>query len=138
MNNIAIELLGESVAEMVAEMSPTGSREICNPPPTETDQDYIVLVKEDFFGDFICELGSVDWETEGSEIFDEYDPARGPEWKSMRHGEVNIIATPDAQFYRRFVAATEFAKKLNLLEKADRITLFQAVLYGNPPAQVAA
>lgn len=26
------------------------------------------------------------------------------------------------------------AKRLNLLEKADRIALFQAALYGNPPS----
>lgn len=45
--------------------------------------------------------------------------------------------TPDERhhvlhdIYDRFIAATAVAKRLNLLDKADRIALFQAVLYAN-------
>lgn len=46
-------------------------------------------------------------------------------------GDVNLIVTQDNKFYDRFMAATSVAKRLNLLDKADRIALFQAVLYGN-------
>jgi hypothetical protein len=44
----------------------------------------------------------------------------------------NLIVTDDLEWHRRFVAATSIAKRLNLMAKADRIALFQAVLYGMP------
>jgi hypothetical protein len=44
---------------------------------------------------------------------------------------VNIIATSDAAWHEKFKLASDTAKVLNLLDKQDRITLFQAILYGN-------
>lgn len=43
----------------------------------------------------------------------------------------NLIITSSQVFHQRFLAASSVAKRLNLLEKSDRIALFQAVLYGN-------
>jgi len=45
--------------------------------------------------------------------------------------DLNLIVTDSPEFAKKFLAATSVAKKLNLLAKADRIALFQAVLYGN-------
>jgi hypothetical protein len=52
---------------------------------------------------------------------------------SLKHprDDVNLIATSDGDFFRRFLAATQVCIRLNLMNKEDRIALFQAVLYGN-------
>ena len=52
---------------------------------------------------------------------------------SLRRENKNLIVTADPEFYERFVGATTTAKALGLTRKADRITLFQALLYGNYP-----
>jgi hypothetical protein len=49
---------------------------------------------------------------------------------SLRSGDVNLIVTSDARFAARFLVATRLATQLNLLNKNDRVALFQAVLYG--------
>ncbi|MNF99067.1 hypothetical protein D3C84_819530 [compost metagenome] len=54
-------------------------------------------------------------------------------FQSFTLDDLNLIVTFDPEFYRRFMAATGVAKHLNLLDKQDRVTLFQAVLYGNGP-----
>ncbi|WP_181950862.1 hypothetical protein [Aurantiacibacter spongiae] len=53
-------------------------------------------------------------------------------FRSWRRGDLNIVTTTSSEFYDRFETATELAKRFNLLDKADRIALFQAVLYGVP------
>ncbi len=52
-------------------------------------------------------------------------------FESYTKGSINLIVTWDKKFHHRFLAATTVCKRLNLLDKADRIVLFQAVLYGN-------
>lgn len=99
----------------------TGSRVICNPPPTDTDDDYIILVN-----------GYYDWREllidEGwvSSSKEEY-PGAGDEFESFRKGEYNYIVTESPQFFSRYVLATAAAAALNLQDKADRIALFKAV-----------
>jgi len=52
-------------------------------------------------------------------------------FKSYRLDDVNLIVTRQKRFFRKFLAATYVAKVLNLTRKRDRVSLFQAVLYGN-------
>lgn len=109
-----------------------GSRVTCDPAPVNTDQDYLVLVGEDAIG-FIDKMTSYGFDVELGEGYAE-DALNGGEdnrFQSYRMDDVNLIATVDPDFYERFVAATSVARRFNLLEKADRIALFQAVLYGN-------
>jgi hypothetical protein len=108
-----------------------GSRVTCNPPPVGTDQDWLVHVAEDQYDKFAKALMDDGWEVGGSAIPIDVD-YRNPHEKfnSFTKGEDNIIATASAEFHRRFLSATATAKALNLLEKQDRIRLFQAVLYG--------
>jgi hypothetical protein len=117
-------------------MCHTGSREICNPAPTDTDDDWLVLIdpedKDHFYDWFRAavhdgELMPMDqmWEIGGSHI-----DGRESEFTSYRKGEFNIIMTTDPLFYQYFEAATTVAKKLNLLDKEDRIMLFNAVMSG--------
>lgn len=52
-------------------------------------------------------------------------------FNSWRRGDVNLIVTTDPQFARKHRAANKVCKALNLMAKADRVLVFQAVLYGN-------
>jgi hypothetical protein len=113
-----------------------GSRVTCNPPPLDTDQDVLVEVhscNRIAMEDQMLQEGYV---LEGSAptdvaagLGDVMDPQRV--FTSMRKGSMNYILTSDPDFFQRFTAATELAKKFNVLAKADRIAMFQAVLYGN-------
>ena len=101
---------------------PTGSRYICNPAPTDTDEDIVCLATEEL---------KLALEYAGAEADGEPEKYEGmSDFVSMRMGEVNVIVTDAPSFYRRFVAATEEAKAKNLVSKADRIALFQSRLYG--------
>ena len=100
-----------------------GSRETCNPAPTDTDIDVLVLIDGSRWDSFQSCLYAEGFETHAYP---------GADFVTYRKGDVNLLATYDKAFFDRFMAATSVAKRLNLLEKSDRIALFQAVLYGNP------
>jgi hypothetical protein len=109
-----------------------GSRVTCNPPPMDTDQDVLILVSIEGFGDFVQKLYETGFSLDGSEVTNQQEYIEKDEtFQSFSIGEWNAICTCDVTFYKRFVAATEVARRLNLLDKSDRIALFQAVLYGN-------
>lgn len=109
-----------------------GSRVTCDPPPTDTDQDILVLVDAFAFNAKRRELSAAGWELGGSQvnIGDMEDPAEMGSFVSYRLGELNLILTSDGVYYEKFLAATSVAKRLNLLNKEDRIAVFEAVLYG--------
>lgn len=109
---------------------PVGSRVTCNPAPTDTDIDYLVFTTNPYkLRDAVFLDG---YELGGSRLLDAECPLDSQDrFSSYTKGEVNLIVTSDKQFFDKFVVATHVAQKLNLLQKSDRITLFQAVLYGN-------
>jgi len=112
-------------------VTPVGSRVTCNPPPAATDLNLLVLVDEakwDAARDMLLLLG---FEHDGSDISDRHDFVFDSSFRSYSRGEVNVIITADDDFHARFLAASSVAKRLNLLQKEDRVALFQAVLYGN-------
>lgn len=106
----------------------TGSRYICKPAPTDTDEDWIidcskpgqmtdaheVLKKHGFY---IADMKE-----------DEYDDIR-ENFTPYRLGNLNLILCNNRAFYRKFLFATELAAEMNLLQKKDRILLFQGILY---------
>jgi len=105
----------------------TGSTVICNPPVTDTDIDYVVYTKElagliRFLEDQGFEQSYVDDE--------EYEINEDGIFCSLRLGNANLILTSNHDYFLGFCNATDLAKKLNLVNKEDRITLFKAVLYG--------
>lgn len=120
---------GISIAEEIKVMGgvlfeQVGSSITCSPPVLENDIDYLVYTKNS--RDFtITAYEDLDWELAGS-MSDQND------FYSLRRDKINLIVTQSLEFYSRFLLATEVAKRLNLLKKEDRITLFQAILYGNP------
>ena len=108
---------------------PVGSRVTCNPPPTDTDEDYLVLVKDKVAA--IAGLLAIGFEFSG-------DPAKNAEYMKMNEtsqyrftslwmGSVNYIVTDSEFFFERFLTATHICKTLNLLNKADRVMGFEAV-----------
>jgi hypothetical protein len=107
-----------------------GSRVTCNPAPTNTDQDWLVLIDENKWTQFSEDMETYGFELGGSLEFDEKQFLSQEEcFSSYTRGEDNIIATSSAAFHKRFLAASSVAKRLNLLDKQDRLALFQAVLY---------
>lgn len=105
---------------------PTGSRYICNPPPTDTDNDTVVLVKS--LHESAGELTRDGWTIDGN-----YGPDE--EWISLKKEidgvKENYIMMQNLERYGKWVTATELAKKLNLLEKTDRIAVFDVIVGGN-------
>lgn len=104
---------------------PTGSREICNPPPMDTDEDYIVLTGS--LKAFESWAVSCGWSRTNAAR--EGYPESG--FNTFRMGILNLIVTEDQDFYNDFVLATRVCKLLNVMDKSKRIGLFQGVLYGN-------
>jgi hypothetical protein len=113
----------------VANVIAVGSRRTCDPAPTNTDSDYLVLCGDSEALRTLFALGfnrsttPAEYAAERENLFDSF--------LSFRRGDVNLIVTGNPGFFTRFMAATTVAKRLNLLQKADRVALFQAVLYGN-------
>ena len=101
----------------------TGSREICSPPPLDTDVDFVIL---DLKGDTQFDRNGFLQTTQ--EDRDQYGQA---DFMAYRRGEVNLIVVSDWSSFKAWKAATASAKQMNLLDKGKRIALFQGVLYGN-------
>lgn len=120
----------DEIKLMCERFTPVGSRVTCNPPVMNTDADYLVLVTPERFGEFWCALTGGGFDLDGSRIKAEMNTVGNPDaFQSFSREKINIIATASEEFYNRFMAASSIAKRLNLLKKADRIALFQAVLY---------
>jgi hypothetical protein len=111
-------------AQIVTHFSLTGSRYICTPPVLDTDEDFIVLMRKKD----AAMLSDMGFKQDGSPEF--YTGNDNGGFRSYRRGSENLIVTSDHEFFDKFVCATELAKRFNLTSKADRIALFQAVLYG--------
>lgn len=121
-------LAGTSGSTFVSLAEQTGSRRICNPPPEGSDIDWIVLAESEKLYSWLISQG---WEMEGDYVFSE--TVDEGDFRSFRKEEINLIVTSKRDFYNAFSLATKVARRLNLLEKKDRVVLFQAILYGNEP-----
>lgn len=108
---------------------PVGSRVTCDPPVMHTDEDYLVLVKN--MQEAIVALQSLGFELPKTEEEKKEYVKMGLtsqySFQSMRFGDVNYIITEDAFFFERFLTASHVCKTLNILNKEDRITVFEAV-----------
>lgn len=115
-----------------AEVTACGSRVTCNPPPSETDEDWLVLVNQDRISGIISFLSSEgDWKWEGSS--EHYQDLAANSFMSWRKGKVNLIITASKDFATRHKLATAHCKRDNVMGKQERIKIFQAYLYGNDP-----
>ena len=106
--------------DLYDKVAATGSSYICNPPVTDTDIDFVVLSRGwDKLHSWLEQNG---FKTN----FEDYEI---DDFRSYKRGVLNLIVTNDLVFYNRFVKATEVAKNLNLLDKEQRIILFDFVMY---------
>jgi hypothetical protein len=134
------------ISDMVDRMQPCGSRVTCNPPPMDTDEDYLLLIGDKWPAGANLDVIPADeremelemhlrangWEMGGSLPNDmKVEVPSHVKFSSWTKDELNLIITTSEEFFRRHLAATHIAKHLNLLHKRERIMLFQAVLYGN-------
>jgi hypothetical protein len=119
-----------NIGALHKQITAVGSRVTCSPAPTDTDQDWLVLVSESDFDNFATDLIRQGWKVGGSLIPNDanYLPP-SQRFNSFTLGVDNVIATASTEFHNRFLSASATAKRLNLLSKDDRITLFQSVLY---------
>lgn len=108
---------------------PCGSRVTCDPSPFGSDFDYLVVIpdKRVCVAEVVSGLLLLGFECEGDA---EYQGAGG-DFMSWRRGDVNLIVTADVDFAAKHRVATALCKRLNLMNKPDRIAVFQAVLYAN-------
>ena len=103
------------------ELWPTGSLYLCNPRPSNTDEDILVLVDE-------YDLSSFESMGFCRHHEDTYDPLY-PTFESLRKGRINLVVTSDSEFFLKFKNATEEAKEKNILDKEKRIEFFSNKLY---------
>ncbi len=120
----------EVIEAIAISIFPTGSRVICNPAPTDTDEDFVVLLKPSWKEeDVVDHLEYEGFDSDGDETYDILCDLGSGGWASYSRESVNYIITFSEEFYDRFVFATRVAKALNLLKKEDRKKLFQFILY---------
>lgn len=82
----------------------------------DTDIDTMYLVSD--LDKTYHELTALGW------IYGSKDTYPADVWSSYRKGNHNALCTIDTRHFNAFLAATEEAKRLNLLDKKDRIALF--------------
>lgn len=113
-------------------VEPCGSRVTCNPPPENSDRDFLVLINMVEEPDISALLRDAGFTREGGVGYDQFNNS---DFASWRRGEDNILVTTRTGFARSHRAATSLCTRFNLRSKADRIAVFQAVLYGNRYAE---
>jgi hypothetical protein len=111
------------LADYIIEYELVGSRITVDPPPTDTDLDVLILCEPDLDA-AISACHRHGFNDDGS-----YKELPSCFW-SVRRGDLNLILTNDKEFYDLFCLASYVCKTLNVVSKKDRITVFQAILYG--------
>lgn len=108
-----------------------GSRVMCRPAPTDTDDDYVLLLHGDL--DMInlgFKLADDGWRLGGSGAIHNHGVNVFQSWKK---GELNVIITHNLEWFSKMRTATKVCAVLNEMDKARRIMIFQAVVYGEAP-----
>ena len=141
----------EYLSDLIDRWELVGSRITCDPPPTDTDQDILILVKDKKLDDFMEELEANKWTKCGGkepirtqfpdhtsvmvaleEYFNELNSygtlGDGSAFESWRQGEFNIIATTDEVWFDKFMEASNCCKALNVLDKDERIEIFNSIV----------
>lgn len=103
-----------------------GSRVTCNPAPTDTDRDVLVLCVKGEVDEVIS--GVID---AGGEYCSPVD--YGDSMTAVRLGDDNYIITDEREYFERFLTMTRLAKSWNILDKGKRHELFQAAIDGRDP-----
>lgn len=109
---------------MMKDYHQTGSSIICNPPVTDTDIDFCILVESvEKTSALLCQKG---WTVCGNASYDNESST----FQALRKAKLNYILVENKQEYDRWEAAMLLAKHRNLTEKADRVALFRTIKAG--------
>lgn len=124
--------MNRNIEQLIKRIEPVGSRVTCNPAPTDTDEDFLVLVNGNDYQELLLELHEDGFEIGGSEVYsaEEYQLESTEGFQSFKKGITNYIITCNEEFFSKFMKATTICKTLNVLNKEDRIRVFQWELYG--------
>ena len=99
-----------------------GSRATCSPPPTNTDNDMFIHVKD---VESACSvLIDSGWNFSGEDCAYEGEYS---DFRTLRKGEDNILLFSDAYEFGAVWGATCVAKTMNLQHKDERYRLFEVV-----------
>lgn len=117
--------VSKALLEMGCKIEPVGSRVTCNPPPLDTDADYLVEVTiPDNWAPIDALLRKA-----GFRLEDSYE-SLSDEFESWRKDEINLIVTEDPTFAGLFRVATALCKERNVMNRNERVRIFQHILYG--------
>lgn len=108
---------------------PVGSRVTCSPAPTGTDEDYLVLVKDRDAAVQALKAFGFEHSADPEKVVEYVKMNETSQYRftSLFLGHVNYIITDSEFFFERFLTATHVCKSLNLLNKADRVMVFEAI-----------
>lgn len=95
-----------------------GSRFICEPPPEDTDEDWLVLIDPMKAYKVYTHVEKMGYVVGGSVEVD-------GEFNSYHKGEINLIITDIPFYFSRFLKGTQAAKLLGLRRKKDRVMLIE-------------
>lgn len=122
----------EKAKRLAVKFEPVGSRRSVNPPPLDTDDDWLFLTDKENLNK-ICFM--VDNDYEPPDETDQKCPKSkiGSEFISLRVEEFNLIVTTSEPFFDKFMLAQRVCEQLNLMEKRQRVIVFRAILYSEAP-----
>lgn len=107
----------------------TGSRAICNPVPEGSDEDTLLLIEGELDSrDTEVTMQALGFTYEGNRHYASNGELKP--FQSWRRRQANWVLTNSPKYFELFEVATTLAKRLNLLDKNDRIAVFAALLYG--------
>ena len=113
----------DAVAKFAWRAEPVGSRRSVKPAPTDTDDDWLIYCTQE-------RINRLRLKADKPKKGEKAPSSRpGPEFTSLRFGDVNLICTSSGRFFDAFMAAQAACTRLNLKDKNDRIAVFRAVLY---------
>jgi hypothetical protein len=107
----------------------TGSREMCDPPPMDTDVDFVVLDPELIvYEDLVNNYGFKHCQQEPHNINPDYGLEDNEDFVALRCGEVNIIIVYEKLNYNSWLFATAFVKSTPTLTKECRLDKHKRVV----------
>lgn len=99
-----------------------GSRVTCNPAPTDTDRDILVLCVEGELREVMQQIYDAGGDACGDKDY-------GDDMVAMRLGaEDNYLLTENEDYYEKFIAVTAVARGLNIMDKSSRHAMFKCLL----------
>lgn len=120
------DFLPNYIKDLIVKHKFVGSRYVCNPPPMDTDLDILCLYEYSKYPLLADELQANNWEYQSNGYL---HPSKFTSYKKDVDGTpVNLIITGKPDWYSLFAQATEQCKEQNLLDKKDRIALFNKVM----------